>query len=208
MEQPSPGGSVTRWLVQLKGGSPAAVPPLWDEYFARLVALARARLRAVTRAAADEEDVALSAFDSFCRGVAAGRFPRLDDRDDLWQVLVLLTERKAVDRVRRETAAKRGGGAVRGDSVFARPDDSAPGGGADQVADPGPSPEFAARFADECGRFLTRLGDADLVQVALLKLEGHTNEEIAARIGRAVRSVQRKLDAIRAIWEKTADRPE
>ena len=37
------------------------------------------------------EDVVVDAFDSLCRGVQAGRFPNLDDRDDLWQVLMLLT---------------------------------------------------------------------------------------------------------------------
>jgi DNA-directed RNA polymerase specialized sigma24 family protein len=200
--------SATVLLEQLKAGpDPAAAQALWRQYFDRLTALARRRLTARTRRAADEEDVALSALDSFFRGVADGRFPRLDDRDDLWQVLVLLTERKAIDRVRRETAAKRGGGAVRGDSVFARPDDSTRGG-AEQVAESGPSPEFAALFADECGWLLRRLGDADLQQVALLKLEGHTNEEIAARIGRTVRSVQRKLDTSRAVWDQTADQPD
>ncbi len=200
--------SATVLLAQLKAGpDPAAAQALWRRYFDRLTALARRRLTARTRRAADEEDVALSALDSFFRGVSAGRFPRLADRDDLWQVLVLLTERKAIDRVRRETAAKRGGGAVRGDSVFARPDDSIRGG-AEQVAESGPSPEFAALFADECGWLLRRLGDADLQQVALLKLEGHTNEEIAARIGRTVRSVQRKLDTIRAVWDQTFDQPD
>ena len=196
-------------LDQLKRGpDPAAAQAMWRQYFDRLTALARRRLSDRVRRAADEEDVALSALDSFFRGVAGGRFPRLNDRDDLWQVLVVLTDRKAVDRVRRETAAKRGGGAVRGDSVFARPDDSALGGRAEQVADPGPSPEFAARFADECRRLLTQLGDPDLEQVALLKLEGYSNEEIAARIGRSLRSVQRKLDTIRAIWDRTTPEPE
>jgi DNA-directed RNA polymerase specialized sigma24 family protein len=49
----------------------------------RLVHLARDRLRAAPRAVADEEDAALNAFDSFVRGASRGRYPRLDDRDDL-----------------------------------------------------------------------------------------------------------------------------
>ena len=101
-------GSVTGWLGRLKAGDPAAAKPLWDAYFARLVVLARARLRGAPRAAADEEDVALSAFDSFCRGAGEGRFPRLDDRDDLWQVLFLLTTRKAVGLVRHAGRANIG----------------------------------------------------------------------------------------------------
>jgi hypothetical protein len=105
MDQQLPGGSVTIWLNQLKV-DPAAAKPLWDRYFTRLVGLARARLRAVPRGAADEEDVALSAFDSFCKAAAEGRFPRLDDRDDLWQVLFVLTTRKAIGLVRHVTRQK------------------------------------------------------------------------------------------------------
>jgi hypothetical protein len=81
----STAGSVTRWLEQLKAGEQAAVQQLWTRYYARLVRLAREKLGAAPRQAADEEDVALSAFDSFCRAAEAGRFPRLLDRDDLWR---------------------------------------------------------------------------------------------------------------------------
>jgi len=180
VNEPVPGGSVTRWLVKLKGGSPAAVQPLWDEYFARLVALARARLRSLPRAAADEEDVALSAFDSFCRGVGAGRFPRLDDRDDLWQVLFVITTRKAVGLARHETRDKRGGG--RAESLT----------GSD-AAHAGPTPEEAAEVADECTRLLGLLGASnDLRRVAVWKLEGYTNSEIAALLDRSVSAVERK----------------
>src|ERR1043165_6145431 len=95
--------SVTHWLGQLKAGDWGAAEPLWQRYFPKLVALARARLAGLPRRAADEEDVALSAFDSFCRDAAAGRLPRLDDRDDLWRVLLFITGQKAVDLGRRET---------------------------------------------------------------------------------------------------------
>src|SRR5262245_11049219 len=52
-------GSVTCWLDLLRAGDPAAAQKLWEGYFRRLVGLARARLRAAPRRAADEEDVAL-----------------------------------------------------------------------------------------------------------------------------------------------------
>ena len=94
-----PHDSVTHWLGKLKAGDPAAAEPLWNRYFPRLVELARARLRGFPLRAVDVEDVALSAFDSFCRDAAAGRLPRLDDRDDLWRVLLLITGQKAVDLV-------------------------------------------------------------------------------------------------------------
>src|SRR5262249_42971590 len=106
----SSAGDVTLWLEQLQQGDRAAAQPLWERYFRRLVGLARAKLRQVKRRVADEEDVALSAFDSFCRSAEQGRFPRLGDRDDLWQVLVVITSRKAVDQIAHEKAARRGGG--------------------------------------------------------------------------------------------------
>src|SRR5271166_6472385 len=62
-------GSVTRWINQLEAGDLAAAQPLWDRYFQHLVELARRKLGSKPRAKKDEEDVALSAFDSFCRGL-------------------------------------------------------------------------------------------------------------------------------------------
>lgn len=190
-------------LKRLKADrDPSAAQAVWSRYFERLAELARRKLAVRTRRVADEEDVALSAFVSFFRGVADGRFARLDDSDDLWQVLVLLTERKTIDRIRRATAEKRGGGTVRGDSAFVPADDSSLPAGFDQLVGDEPSPEFAAMFADECQLLLSRLDDPELTQVAVLKLAGHSNEEIAVKLGRALRSVQRKLETIRRIWEQ------
>jgi hypothetical protein len=105
--------SVSYWIGKLKNGERAAVQRLWERYFRRLVGLVRTKLRSAPRSlAADEEDVALSAFDSFCRHAEEGRFPRLQDRDDLWQVLVLVAVRKAANLVIHERRQKRGGGKV------------------------------------------------------------------------------------------------
>src|SRR5262249_16865097 len=111
-------GSVTRWIGDLKGGDPDAVREIWRRYFETLVRRARARLGTTARAAEDEEDVALSAFDSFCAAAARGRFPRLEDRDDLWRILVTITARKAADQAQRHRAQKRGGGRVVGEATL------------------------------------------------------------------------------------------
>ena len=199
MDGAPPDSGVTVWLEQLKAGDPAAAKPLWDGYFARLVALARERLRSLKRGAADEEDVALSAFDSFCRGAGEGRFPRLDDRDDLWQVLFVITTRKAIGLVRHETRAKRGGKVTVAPAGIA--DDSAPDALA-AVAAAGPPPELVAEVTEECARLLGLLGDGELRQVAIWKMEGYTNEEIAGKLDRSVPTVERKLAAIRTIWQQ------
>jgi DNA-directed RNA polymerase specialized sigma24 family protein len=182
--------SVTYWLRQLGDGDPAAAQPLWERYFARLVRQARGQLRGAARRAADEEDVALSAFDSFCRGVAEGRFPRLSDRNNLWSVLVTLTARKAIDLAQHEGRRKRGGGRVGGGSALA------------EVAGREPAPAFAAEVAEEFRRLLGRLEDPELREVALAKLEGYTNAEIARRLGCAEVTVERRLRLIRKSWEK------
>jgi DNA-directed RNA polymerase specialized sigma24 family protein len=196
----SPSDSVTFWIRQLQAGDSAAAQHLWEGYFRRLVGLAQARLRGAPTAAAGPEDVALSAFHSFCRGVEAGRFPRLDDRDDLWQVLVMLTARKAVNLRKRESARKRGGGRVRQASALAADADEPDVLG--EVVGREPSPEFAAQVAEECRRLLDLLGDDDLRRIALWKMEGFSNAEVAARLGRNEGTVERKLRLIRRAWER------
>jgi len=172
---------------------------LWERYFHRLVALAAARLRGRVRRAADEEDVALSAFANFCRAAEAGRFPQLADRDGLWRLLVALTDRKALNLIRNERRQKRGGGAVKGESALLNGKDSA-SGGLEQVAGREPTPEFAAMAVEEFKRLLGVLDDESLRQVALWRLEGYTTDEIAERLGCARRTVARRLELIRTLW--------
>jgi DNA-directed RNA polymerase specialized sigma24 family protein len=192
-------GSVTRWLSQVQVGDPAAVQRLWERYFASLVELARHKLQGSPRRAADEEDVALSAFASFCRNAAQGRFPHLADRDSLWRLLVVITARKAYHLRRDQRRRKRGGA-------------SGPGAGnsqgflLDQVLDREPSPDFAAQIAEEYCRLLHVLGDRELEAIAVWRMEGFTVEEIAAKLSYAPRSIKRKLRLIRTLWEEETGR--
>jgi hypothetical protein len=121
-------GSVTHWIHELRVGNHQAAQRLWEGYFQRLVELARTKLRKRRWGVADEEDVALNAFDSFCRGAKQGRFLQLADRDDLWQLLVMITCRKAADLVEQECRRKRSGGKPKGPSALPRPGDFLPGG--------------------------------------------------------------------------------
>ena len=126
--QPESEHSVSQWIVGAKRGDSEAVRALWQRYFGRLVDLAQRKLAGTPRRAADEEDVALSAFASFCRAAEAGRVPDLSDRDHLWRLLITLTAHKAIDQTRREGRGRRGSGRVRGESALAhdetrRPDD-------------------------------------------------------------------------------------
>jgi RNA polymerase sigma factor (sigma-70 family) len=192
-------GSVTRYLGGLKAGQADAVRVLWERYFADLVRLARARLRDAPRAAADEEDAALSAFDSLCRGAEHGRFPRLDDRADLWRVLVTITARKAADLVQHQRRLKRGG-LLRSEANLAAA--ALANDGIAQVPAREPSPELAALMAEECRRLFEALPEESLRQVAALRLEGYTDREIAARLGCGLSTIERRLRTIRAVWAR------
>jgi DNA-directed RNA polymerase specialized sigma24 family protein len=189
-------GSVTRWLDPLRAGDPAAASRLWQRYFHRLVHLARRRLEGTPRLAADEEDVALCAFDSFCRRAAGGRFPHLRDRHDLWKLLLVITARKARHLLRDEGRQKRGGLPASDPAPAA--DDAVD---FEQLISREPTPAFAAQSVEECQRLLDLLREPALRWVALWKLEGYSNEEIAAKLGCAPRTVERKLRLIRAVWK-------
>ncbi len=191
-------GSVTRHLGGLKAGDPDAASRLWERYFADLVRLARGHLRGAPRGAADEEDVALDAFEGLCRGVGQGHFPRLDDRDDLWRVLIMLTARRAATMVQRERRQKRGGGRVVPEADLAA--DSLAVGGLAQAPASGPTPELAALMAEACRELLGSLPDESHRRVAELRLEGYTDREVADRLGCGLSTVERRMREIRAAW--------
>jgi DNA-directed RNA polymerase specialized sigma24 family protein len=193
-------GSVTRWLDQAQAGDTEAAQQLWQRYFDRLVRLARGKLRGSPRGMADEEDVALSAFDSFYQGVEQGRFPRLCDRDNLWSLLVVITARKA-GKVKRDASRQKRSGTRAGDEAGSDRDNLK----LDEVIGREPSPEFAAQVAEECQRLLASLKDDVARAVALCKMEGYTNEEIAQKLDCAARTVERKLSVIRGRWEKESE---
>jgi DNA-directed RNA polymerase specialized sigma24 family protein len=206
---------VTIWIGDLKNGGDSAAQHLWERYCQRLAALARQLLRAKLPAGGigDESDAALSAFDSFCRGLRRDAYPRLDDRDDLWRLLVVITRGKVADRVRYELAAKRGGGkVVRAGEVAGG--EAGPGGldrleaghllrGGVRIAAE-PSPEEVAIQAEEFQRLLAGL-EEPLRAIALAKLDGLTDDEIAVRFGRGRKWVQRKLTLIRERLRREAD---
>ncbi|HYT95524.1 MAG TPA: ECF-type sigma factor [Gemmataceae bacterium] len=194
-------GSVSHWIDALKGGDPAAAQPLWERYYHRLVALARKKLKAARLRAADEEDVVQNAFHSFFRAVGQGRFPQLDDRDSLWRLLVVITANKAIKQLKHEQRQKRGGGTEPA-PLGIYPIEPEAEAALMQVVGAEPTPEFAAQVADEYRRLLDLLGDETLCQVAVWKMEGYGNDEIADQLACSRRTVARKLEAIRIIWSK------
>jgi RNA polymerase sigma factor (sigma-70 family) len=186
--------SVTTWIGLLRQGDNEAARQLWQRYFRRLVEFARGKLHGTPRRAADEEDVALSAFHSFC--VAADRFAQLSNRQDLWQILVMLTARKAFQERRRQWAQKRGGAGEPGQRCSTAEEEL------DEIVGTEPTPDFAVLVAEQFHALLQALPDDELRQVARLRLEEYTNAEIAEKLSCSERTVERKLALIRGFWEE------
>lgn len=191
--------SVTQWITQLKAGDPTAAQKLWEGYFLKMVEQARRKLQGSPRRMADEEDVALSAFNSFCRGASRGRFPLLDDRNSLWALLLAITAHKATDQIRREHRQKRGGRKRESDKLHD------PEWEPHEIIGREPTAEFSLQVAEECQRLLDLLGDESLRCVALWRMESYTVEEIADRLDCVPRTVERKLRVIRRLWEDEID---
>ncbi|MDV6028663.1 MAG: RNA polymerase subunit sigma-70 [Phycisphaera sp. RhM] len=191
---------ITLWLQEVKRGEARSQQELWNAYFQKLVSLARAKLRSAKKRDYDEEDIALSAFNSFFRAVDDQRLPKLDDRHDLWKVLVTITVRKILDQRKRDFALKRGEGQVRGESVFQQPGLDEPLGMA-QVLGAEPTPELAATVTEEFNELMQQLPDQTYRRIAQLKMEGYTNLEISDQLGCVERTVERKLKLIRNVWD-------
>ena len=192
----SPEGSFTQMLSRLKTGDENAVKAVWDRFFEPLQRLAGDRVNARDRKVRDEEDLALSAINAFQECVRNGRYTSIENRNDVWHLLVTIVERKAIDHVRRERAQKRGAGNVRGDS-FSK--------GLNYYADVRLDHEQSVDFLEHLNTSLRRLNDPELVEVVFRKIEGYSNLEIATRIGKSMSSVERKLRLARQIWTEIED---
>lgn len=192
--------SVSQWIEVLRAGDEEAAARLWQRYFHDLVLLACKRLGSAPRRIADEEDVALSAFRSFCQRVQKNQFPDLHDRNDLWHLIVRITDGKACDQLRAQLRKKRGSGLVAGESAWIDRQDLDGVAGIDGIAAREPTPEFAAQMVEAVEQLLKRLDDDELRRIALMKLEGYSNDEIARAISRSLPTVERRLRVIREIW--------
>jgi DNA-directed RNA polymerase specialized sigma24 family protein len=187
-------GSITQAFQQMRAGDALAARELFERFFPRLVGLARKTLAGRPQRVADADDAAQSAFASFCKRAGGGQFGDLLQRDELWNLLGTITVRKSLQQSRREGAAKRGGGQLLGE---------------DALRDPAGQPirleELAAEmpaqdFDFACEELMGQLDD-ELRQIALLRLLGYRNREIADQLDCTERKVERKLHLVRLKWE-------
>ena len=183
--------SVTRWISDLRNGDRSAANRLWDFVQRQVCYVARAQVAQTSHVVYDEEDVALSAFASLCEGFEAGRYGDIENRQQLWRLLAVITVNKARKRAIHENRIRRGGRVTRlvdGSDILGH------------VASADFCPENRAIMQEERKRLLSLLEKRELKLLALLKVEGYTNQEIAEQLGCSRRTIQRRLDMIRDIW--------
>lgn len=180
-----------------------ACAELWDVVYEQVTILARKRLSTSSKRIADEEDVALSAINSFVRAAESGRLSSIRNRDELWRVLITITSRKANALQVQQLAEKRGDGLVRGDSVFIT-SAREKGRGFHSIEDPSDPHRFVDELLGECRERIESLPDEILRTIALRRMEGFEVTEIASELSLSVATIKRKLARIRDLWAEDA----
>lgn len=188
-------GTITLLLQQMKQGDRDALEELWKQYFERLTRVAHQKLLGAPRQVSDEEDVALSALNSFYRAVEENRFPKLENSGDLWQILVMLTHNKVVNlreyhrRQKRDVSREASGNE---DFLALLQSDE-------------PDPQFVVELREQFQNLLNELPSADFQQIVILKMEGYTHSEIAEKLGVALITIDRRVKRIRDRWASLQD---
>jgi RNA polymerase sigma factor (sigma-70 family) len=179
---------VSRWLAGVKQGDPLAAEQLWQAYWRRVAGMAR-KILARGRGG-NSEDVAQSAFRSFFVRARDGRFPRLEDRHDLWNLLAVITVRKAIKHNRRQSQQPSATAEIElVESQLARE----------------PSPEHVVAMRDEIQRLMGLLDDTSRVILRSL-LAGRTNQEAADECQVSLATIERKRKLIRETWRRELER--
>lgn len=181
--------SVTMWVAAVRSGDGIAAQHLWQRYFHQLMHQARMRMSNVEKTSYDEEDAAISTFNVLCQKLQEGCYPRIADRGELWHLMLTVLVRKIGRRNKYQSAAKR----LESRSIARFSVDELPAAGSQEIP-------------CECFELIALLGDVNLQQVALLKFEGYTNNEIAVKMNRTRRTIQRMLNLIRNLWNEELNR--
>ncbi|MBN2293363.1 MAG: RNA polymerase subunit sigma-70 [Pirellulales bacterium] len=209
----SQNSQVSELLIRVRKGDDDAAQVLWDKYFLKLVRRATDELGRHNRMA-DGEDAALSAFNSFLKGMTEGEFNWLRNRQDLWRLLVTITVRKAWAQLRHEHREKRGGGGVFGESAFmaGKASSQVPGINGVDAAQAGGAeltPEDVVMLREEYTRLLNTLPEGAIRETAeLLLLYGdkYDKKEMAQQMNCSVRTIERRCNDIVSILSTRQDR--
>ena len=189
--EPSAQGTVTHLFSLARQGDSDAFEPLWLHFFPRLVGLARKRLSGRAGMADDAEDAAQAALISFWSQIRSGEYLQDLCRGSLWNLLATITVRKVGKQLRNDVAARRGEGRVLPATDL---------DGTESLSD-----MLSVLPTQELDLLAAELMESlplELQTVAMLRLFGHSTEEIAVQLDWTRRKVQRKLEIVRLRWSE------
>ncbi|MDC0934705.1 sigma-70 family RNA polymerase sigma factor [Pirellulales bacterium] len=193
--------SITRMLRAVKSGDQSAMAPLWERYSRDLKTIAGRLVSHGRLRVADEDDVLVNTFERLWNAAQHNQLESVQDRESLSRLLTTITTQKAIDLLRSEHRQRRGGGAVRGDSVFPI-DDAGKSIGFDAVSDTALAPELEVMAEEQTKKLLRALKDDELASIAMAKMDGYTNREIGELLECSQSTVERSLRLIRKKWRR------
>lgn len=188
-----------RLIIGLRNGDQQACTDFWNLYGLQLESVAQKQISQRLQRRVGSDDVVQSACRTFLRRVSSGQFD-LPDADALWRLMCAITLTKARRAARNHTRQKRG----MGNEQYI---DNVANQSTNQGFDlPGQSesPVDAVTFSDSMEKLFANLSP-DECQVVDLKLQNHTNEEIADRLDCSERTVRRMTNQIRERWSALFD---
>ena len=192
---------VTEWMNHLRAGDERAAKKLWIHFVDRLQESLKQKLQPSTKRVYDEEDAAQSAFFSLCRGVTNGRYPNLQDRGSLWNLLLTIAGRKVSHRHRYDHQKRRD--IKKNEELSLVLTDSEKSSLQRPLQSAEPTPEYLASFHETWCQLFDSLEDDVLRDVSRMKIEGFTDEEIAEQLGYTTRTIRRKVERIRRVWQES-----
>lgn len=189
-------GSVSKWVSQVKAGDRSAARFLWVRFYGKLVRAATRRLGRNPDPALGGEDIAQGAFANVCEGLLAGKYPQLENRDDLWRLLMASMVNRVNSHFRSINAQKR---TVALNQPLEQIDEKS----LLMLA----TPAAQVELQDLIEQLLETLDQDDptgeLREIALLYLQEHSASAIAKKMRRRKTNILQKIHLIRLLWEKT-----
>jgi RNA polymerase sigma factor (sigma-70 family) len=170
-------------LRRLKAGEEDAATDLYQRYAARLLNLAAAQTSSDLKQRVDPEDIVQSVFRTFFRRASLGEYV-VPDGDELWKLFLVI----ALNKIR----------AVGGYHKAAKRDVRQTTGGETSTSDAAVTPDDVAYRTLQLtiDELLAPLPGVQQ-EIIRLRIDGHEVAEIAGKVGRAKRSVERILQEFR-----------
>jgi RNA polymerase sigma-70 factor (ECF subfamily) len=189
--QPEPSDSSSKeptdssLLRRLRRGNEDAATLLYLRYAERLRQLARAECSPDLARRIDVDDIVQSVFKSFFRGFSQGYYS-VPPGEELWKLFLVIALNKIRAKAAFHRAAKRDVRLTAGEHLIDQ------GSRSEHDADPTPR-MFLRMVIDEALDQLSPLQK----QMVILRIEGFDVAEIASKIGRSKRTVERVLQKFR-----------